>query len=195
MSVTWLFQPLTPAAAQQLGASGGATATPSTVLGTTTFPAVTGVSSGLSVVGLLAQENCDDTDNTTLNSGNSIFELHNGTGSSTYQDSPTPVSGTTCLAFDGSSSTNRTAKDTSSLPGTTNGGVAIRKVFARFYTRVNNAPGGISRLFVFEESVANGGADVGCIRMNATGAFAILDGSTSRGASTRTISTTEWTRV
>jgi hypothetical protein len=145
---------------------------------------------------LLVEENCDDTPGTALTTGNSVFEILNGSGTSNYVSTPAPIGGTTCLAFDGTGSGNqRTAKDTSVLPGTQNGGSAARLIYGRLYIRANATPSAITRFFVFEQSVAAGGADIGCVRINATGAFAILDGTTSRGASSHAISTTEWTRV
>lgn len=141
------------------------------------------------------EETFDDTAGTSITSGNSLFDIFNGSGTKQYVSTPAPINGSTCAAFDGTGGNASWIKDSSSLPGSVNGGTALKKIWSRFYVRASVAPSAITRIHIFEESVAAGGADIGGLRLNATGAFAIMDSTTSRGASTRTISTTEWTRV
>ena len=143
----------------------------------------------------LFEEHFDNTDGTTITSGNSGFNIYNGGGTKTYQDAPTPIGGSTVAEFGATGGNASWIKNSTILPGATNGGTALGLIYVRFYVRASASPSAITRLCIFEESVAAGGTDVGGIRLNATGLFAIMDGGTSRGASTHAISTTEWTRV
>lgn len=189
-------RPHRPYAPQQFyGFDPNAAVFPAAITRSASFAQFGGATQDAAVTGILEYADGEGTAAATITSGNSVFEVFNGSGTRTYETTPTPVSGTTCMAFDSTGAgVQSTVKSNNKLPGTSNGGNVLRRVFMRSYVRASATPTGATRFMVVEESATNGGTDIGSMRINATGAFAILDNTTSRGASTRTVSTTEWTR-
>jgi hypothetical protein len=141
----------------------------------------------------LFQEDYEGTAGAAMSGSNTGWDLFNGAGTRTLESTPTPIYGSTLGEYNGGQALT---KDTTSLPGTTNGGTVRRVLYARGYYKLANTTSlTLSRILVFEESVANGGADVGVLRINATGTFRLLDGTTTVGsASTKTLDT-NYTRI
>ena len=133
-------------------------------------------------------EDYEGTAGAAMSSSNTNWDLFNGAGTRTLESSPTPIYGSTLGDYSGGQALT---KDTTSLPGTTNGGSVQRVLYFRgYFTLENTTSLTLSRMVVFEESVANGGADVGVLRMNADGSFRLMDGTTAVGsASTKTLDT------
>lgn len=139
-----------------------------------------------------------ETQGTLLDGTNSIYELHNGSGVSSFQQlgfsfpQSLPAVGDGWARFAGNT---RTAKDTSSLPGAVNGGTALTEWYTTIYIRLYaGLPTLASRCLVVEE--AGTGTDITAIRVQTDGTFRIGDGSTFPGSgSTRVLSQTDWTRL
>lgn len=176
-----------------VGTTGGGS---TTFTGSATFDTLAGSATAgggdTSFVGdaaLYFTEDYEGTAGATMTSGNTNWELFNGAGTKTLESSPTPMFGSTLGEYNGGQTLT---KDTTSLPGTVNGGSVQRILYFRGYFSVDSVTNlTLSRMIVFEESVANGGADVGVLRMNANGTFRLMDGTTAVGsASTQAISTT-----
>jgi len=178
-----------------VGTTGGGS---TTFTGSATFDTLAGSATAgggdTSFVGdaaLYFTEDYEGTPGATMSSSNTNWEIFNpgGSGNWTLESSPTPMFGSTLGEYNGGQAIT---KDTTSLPGTTNGGSVQRILYFRGYFSVDSVTNlTLSRMIVFEQSVANGGADVGVLRMNANGTFRLMDGTTAVGsASTQAISTT-----
>jgi hypothetical protein len=139
-------------------------------------------------------DNMEQTNNTTLTTGNSLFDLLVGTGSGTFKTSPTAAEGNSSLEW-ASTGTGYRGKDTATLPGATNGGTAKTVLYSRVYMRNTGAPSAADRIFVFESSVGTGGTDIAGIRLQTNNTVRLGDaGVYPATGSTRAMSSTEWTR-
>lgn len=141
------------------------------------------------------------TEGTATSAGNTVFDLFNSPGTSTFRQPPTintgtmvdsPVVGDAVIEF---KTDTRVNKDNNSIPGTANGGATRRVWYYRFYVYMVGAPTVAScRLFVAEESAADGGSDISCVGTGTAGKFALFDGVTVGSNSTR-VGISDWTRV
>ena len=150
-----------------------------TVTGLATIQATTTIGAP-DVLGLLIVENFDDTDGTTVTTGNSVFDTISGSGSSTYENSPTPVSGATLMDVDGTGG-SRSHKDTNTLPGAANGGTAKTKLTQRVYFEMLALPSTATRILLFETS---GAADVATLRVQTNGSLRMGDAGVFPGSGT-----------
>lgn len=142
---------------------------------------------------LIFEEDFEGSAGAAMSTSNTDWELFNGAGTSTLQSSPSPIYGSTLGRYQGGQALT---KDTDSMPGTTNGGTVLRDVYCRGYFYVDVASGlTLSRMIVFEESVANGGADVGGLRLNANGTFRPMDGASTTGSASTRVLSTDATRI
>jgi hypothetical protein len=144
-----------------------------------------------------------DTDGTSLSSSNTVFDLFNSPGTSVFRYHPYSDGKSGTLATnppyrDGCAEfavETRVIKETGLLPGATNGGQPLMEWYTRFYFQLSDAPTQTTRIALFEQSVANGGADICCIRVQVDGTFSMMDGTTADTTTSAVSAIDKWVRL